>query len=143
MDDDTLLRGFLGRDLPASAWTHEAHLRVGYLHLRRYDLAEAHLRLRAGIILLNSVHGLVEGPTRGYSETLTWLWLVLLRAAMRAAGVPLAAPDAPAPSSLDFLDRATALRLRELVHRHYTPEHLNSPTARARLCAPDREPLPE
>ncbi len=70
-DDDALWREFHNHTLPEPQWTHAAHLRIAWFHLVRYELEEVHLRMRAGIVLLNAVHGLVETPQRGYHETLT------------------------------------------------------------------------
>ena len=68
LDDDALWRAFHDGALPAAQWTHAAHLRVAWLHLARYELDEAHLRMRVGIIRLNAAHGLVETAERGYHE---------------------------------------------------------------------------
>src|SRR5215467_15701930 len=83
ISDDDLWRAFHDRTLPHAQWSHTAHLRIASLHLARYELDEAHLRMRAGIIRLNAAHGLVESPQRGYHETLTRVWLVLVRDARR------------------------------------------------------------
>jgi hypothetical protein len=57
IDDDTLWRTFCDRTLGQAEWTHTAHLRVAWLHLARYPVDEAHLRMRVGIIRLNAAHG--------------------------------------------------------------------------------------
>src|SRR6187399_220245 len=77
LDDEALWAAFHAGTLPHARWNHAAHLRTAWLHLERYRLDEAHLRMRAGIIRLNAAHGLVESPARGYHETLTRVWLVL------------------------------------------------------------------
>src|ERR1700704_3087614 len=83
LDDDALWSAFGDRSLGSAQWTHAAHLRVAWLHLARYELDEAHLRMRVGIIRLNLAHELVETEVRGYHETLTRVWLVLMRAERR------------------------------------------------------------
>jgi len=83
LDDEALWRAFHDRTLAHAQWTHAAHLRVAWMHLARYELDEAHLRMRVGIIRLNAAHQLVETEMRGYHETLTRVWLVLVRAARR------------------------------------------------------------
>lgn len=131
MTDDALWIAFHERTLPHAEWTHAAHLRIAWLHLARYSLDEAHLRMRAGIIRLNAAHGLVESPERGYHETLTRVWLALVAAAR--------ARD-PGADSASFL--ASHALGRDAPLRHYTRERLFSLPARAMFVPPDVEPLP-
>lgn len=134
MDDQTLWEAFVGCTLTSDQWTHEAHVRTAFLHAQRYALDEAHLRLRAGIIRLNERHGLVETSTRGYFETLTRVWLVLVadaRARSRAT------------NSRELLERCPELQDRALPTRFYSKELLTSVRARAVFVTPDRSPLPD
>lgn len=131
LDDDALWRSFHETTLPAALWTHAAHLRIAWLHLARYDLDEAHLRMRIGIIRLNAAHGLVETPQRGYHETLTRVWLILVRAARALA----TGADSTTVLAQPGLDRAAPLA-------YYTRDRLFSVEARARFVAPDLADLP-
>jgi len=131
VDDDCLWRAFHDRTLPSSQWTHAAHLRIAWLHLARYELDEAHLRMRAGILRLNATHGLVETPQRGYHETLTRVWLALVRAARRAA----AGRDSTSVLGDPGLERTAPLRF-------YRRERLFSVEARATFVPPDLAELP-
>jgi hypothetical protein len=132
VSDDELWQAFHERTLPHAQWTHAAHLRVAWLHLARYELDEAHLRMRVGIIRLNAAHGLVETPQRGYHETLTRVWLVLVRAARgRAAEL-----DSTSVLSQPGLDRNAPLA-------HYSRDLLFSVAARAMFLPPDLAALPE
>jgi len=97
-------------------------------------LDEAHLRLRAGIIRLNERHGLVETSTRGYFETLTRVWLVLVADARSRSF---------ATNSRELLERCPELFDRTLPSRYYSKELLSSVRARALFVAPDRAPLPD
>src|SRR5215468_8269954 len=97
MSDDDLWGAFHDRTLTHGQWTHTAHLRIASLHLARYELDEAHLRMRVGIIRLNTAHGLVETPQRGYHETLTRVWLMLVREARRRMPAADSATLATAP----------------------------------------------
>ena len=125
---------FHDRSLPAAAWTHLAHLRVAWLHLARWPLLdEAHLRLRVGIIRLNHAHHLEETATRGYHETLTRVWLTLVRHARNLD---------PSTSSAAFLDHHADLLDRQAPLRHYTRDRLFSLEARTIYVAPDLAPLP-
>jgi hypothetical protein len=130
--DDDLWRAFHDGTLPAAQWTHTAHLRIAWLHLARHDLDEAHLRMRVGIIRLNAAHGLVETAQRGYHETLTRVWLVVVAAARRRA---------PGPDSTALLDRPGLDREAPLAH--YSRERLFSVAARARFVPPDLTELPD
>jgi len=104
------------------------------MHVQRFDLDEAHLRLRAGIIRLNQRHGLVETGMRGYFETMTRAWLVLVADALRRAVVA---------DSRDLLARCPELLNRELPLRYYSQALLTSVRARAVFLDPDLAPLPE
>lgn len=118
IDDDALWTAFHERTLPAAEWTHAAHVRIAAMHLARYGLDEAHLLMRVGIIRLNAAHGLVETPQRGYHETLTRVWLVLVAAARG-----------------EHIERDAPLR-------YYSRERLFSLAARTRFIEPDLAPLP-
>jgi hypothetical protein len=133
MDDDELWRRFAQKEFTPAEWTHELHLRTAFLHLARYELDEAHLRMRAGIIRLNERHGLEETPQRGYFETMTRAWLHLVGAARRRTG---------AASSLELLEKCPELLDRALPLRHYSKRVLMSARARAIFVEADLEPLP-
>ena len=134
MDDTALWEAFHAQTLTHAEWNHEAHLRVAWLHVSRYALDEAHLRMRAGIIRLNQKHGLVETAERGYFETLTFAWLALVGAAQR---------EVRAATSPELLVARPELRDKERVLRHYSRDLLRTVRARAVLVPPDLEPLPE
>jgi hypothetical protein len=133
MDDARLWQRFQAQDLAHAEWNHLAHVRTAYLHLVRWPIDEAHLRMRAGIIRLNHRHGIEESPARGYFETLTRVWLHLVGAA--------AGRTAPS-DSLDLLERSPELLDRMLPLRHYSKDRLMSERARALFVEPDLLPLP-
>ena len=133
MDDERLWAAFAEHALPPAQWTHEAHLRTAFLFRQRFELDEAHLRLRAGIIRLNERHGLVETIARGYFETLTRAWLILVSDALQRSG---------AQSSTELLARCPELLDRSLALRYYSKERLGSARARAIFVEPDLAPLP-
>jgi hypothetical protein len=133
MNDLELWDAFSQAALPEKEWTHRAHLRMAWLFSSRYPLDEAHVLIRVGIIRLNATHGLVETAARGYHETITRVWLVLMRAMMK---------EVPSPSSLDFLEVCTERLGRDALLRHYSRERLGSLEARARFVEPDLLPLP-
>lgn len=134
MDDQRLWQAFNDSALIRAEWTHETHVRTAFLHCQRYPLDEAHLRLRAGIIRLNERHGLIETSARGYFETLTRAWLVLVADAGARSG---------ATSSRELLERCPELYDRTLLSRYYSNELLASVRARAIFVTPDLESLPD
>ena len=133
MTDDELWLRFSQQSIGHAEWDHQLHLRTAYLHLARFSFDEAHLRLRAGIIRLNQRHGLEESASRGYFETLTRVWLLL---------VARAAARCQPSTSIELLERCSELLDRQLPLRHYSKERLATPRARAIFVDPDLEPLP-
>jgi hypothetical protein len=133
MDDAALWEAFTNATLPEKDWTHRGHLRVAWMYSNRYSLDEAHVLMRVGIIRLNASHGLVETAARGYHETLTRVWLVLVRALMK---------EQPAVTSAAFVDAGGAWLARDAALTHYSRERIMSVEARARFVEPDVEPLP-
>ena len=133
MDDVELWDAFDTASLPEREWTHLAHLRVAWLFSQRYGLDEAHLLMRVGIIRLNAFHGLVETAARGYHETITRVWLTLVRKLM---------VEIESESSNAFVAGGGAWLEREALLRHYSRGRLFSAEARARFVEPDLEPLP-
>lgn len=90
--------------------------------------------MRAGIIRLNERHGLVETSERGYFETLTRVWLVL---------VADARAETAALDSREFLERCPELLDRTLPLRYYSKACLTAVRARAIFVSPDLAPLPD
>ena len=131
LDDAALWTAFHDRSLPEAQWNHRAHLRVAWMHLARTRLDEAHLLMRVGIIRLNLAHGLVETAQRGYHETLTRVWLVLVGAARQRE---LCADSAAFIAAHDLG--------REAPLRFYSRERLFSLAARTVFVDPDLAPLP-
>jgi GNAT superfamily N-acetyltransferase len=133
LDDDILWAAFRNVTLPHAEWTHRSHVRMAFLHLARWPLDEAHLRLRVGIIRLNTSHGLEETPARGYHETLTRAWLSLT--AHARGGRYFASSEAFLTEHPDLLDKHLALRF-------YSGARLDSVHARSVFVEPDLAPLP-
>ncbi len=133
MTDDELKAAFQSSTLPSADWTHRAHLRVAWLFLREHDLDEAHLLMRVGIIRLNAAHGLIETRERGYHETLTRFWLVLVRSLMQA----------PASDSEAFVDASSEHLAKDAALRHYSRERILGLRARTVFVEPDLRALPQ
>ena len=132
---EDLAARFTACTLPASEWTHTAHLRVGLWHVELYGAAEALDRLRAGIRKLNESHGNQNTATSGYHETITEAYVRLIAAFLDASG---------AGQSTD--ERASALLASPIAHRgvlftFWSKDVLMSPAARAAWTPPDVAPL--
>lgn len=134
---DDLVRRFTARTLPKAEWTHEVHLRVGLWHIARYGPDEALARLRDGIRRLNDAHGTPNTAAGGYHETITRAYVTLL------AGFLARCPDELSLDDKAARLGASGLTARDVLLRHYSPERLFTPEARAGWVEPDRAPLPE
>ena len=132
LDDENLWAAFNQAALPMEAWTHRSHLRVAFMHLARWSVDESHLRMRVAIIRQNWEHGLEETAERGYHETLTRVWLVVLKSLPR---------DAHA-SSEDFIGAHPELLDKYLPLRFYSRERIMSLRARTVFVEPDLAALP-
>jgi hypothetical protein len=128
VDVEDLVARFSGCTLPKPERTHHAHLTVGLWHVRQYGADEALTRLRAGIRRLNDSHGTPNSATRGYHETITRAYVMLLTDFL-----------ASCPESLDeqvarLLQSPVAEK--DYLLRFYSSEQLMSPEARAGWVAP-------
>jgi N-formylglutamate deformylase len=131
LPDDAFLTAFLACQLPAGAFNHRNHLRVAWLHLRRFPLEEAIERTCAGI----AHYAAHLNATDRYHRTLTEA-LIRIMSNAGASDTSL--------SFADFLALNPALTgdCRALIAAHYSPELLSRPEARYNFVAPDRHPLP-
>jgi hypothetical protein len=133
MSEDELWELFAASSLPGPDWTHGAHLRIAWMHLQQYDLDASHILMRVGIIKLNRFHQLVETPVRGYHESITRGWLLLVRSASRRF---------PSERSDVFMLAAGGELGTSALLGYYSKELLMSAAARARFIEPDLKQLP-
>jgi hypothetical protein len=133
--DAALLDGFERCTLPKPSWTHQAHVRIAWLHLRRDPFPEALTKMSAGIRKLNGAHGVENGPSSGYHETLTCAFMSMVWATMQSAEA--------GETSLEFCNANPHLLARTLPRLFYTRERMNSPEARLRFVPPDLVRLPQ
>jgi len=129
MTDDEFLTAFEAAAIARKEWTHEAHVRMAWLYLRRLPFAEALEKVRAGIRKLNAKIGSPDA----YHDTITVAHVRVIASRLRAGeGYPTFRDRNP-----DLFDRTFPALLR-----HYTKDRLYSPEARAAFIEPDREELP-
>ena len=131
MDPDEVAERFAQCRISHADWTHQAHLVVGLWHVHRFGAEKALELLRQGIRRLNDSHGTPNSVTRGYHETITRAYVLLL-AQFLAAG----RADAPLRERTAEL-LAGPLADKDALLRFYSRERLMSPEARAEWVAPD------
>jgi hypothetical protein len=134
MRDAALFEAFRSGTIAKRAWHHQAHVRVAYLHLRRYPFSVAVERMGAGIRKLNLVLGVRDGLAMGYHETLTRAFMCAIWATLRSAG--------PEKDSKAFWNANPHLWARTLPRLYYTRKRMMTPAAKMRFVLPDVAPLP-
>lgn len=138
MDDQEFLRRFEACLLTREEWTHRAHVKTGYLYLRRFPFDEALQRVRTGIRALNATLGTKETLTRGYNETTTRAFLHLIAATMQAYGEAI-----PASSADSFCDQHPQLLTRHVLRFFYSPRQSLNPLSKTEFVEPDLATLPK
>jgi hypothetical protein len=137
MDDEELLRRFESCTLTHDQWNHEAHIRVAFLYIRANPFETALDCIRSGIQRLNAAHEVPEGPTRGYNETTTRAFAVIIASTIAAYGVEM-----PTPTSTDFCKTHPHLLQKTLLRLFYSPSRRMDPRAKKRFLRPDLANLP-
>jgi hypothetical protein len=131
-----LVEGFKKRTLPASLWTHRAHLITGLWHHHHYSEMEAICLLRSGIIIYNASLGGENTYEKGYHETLTIFWCKILRHFISAnPGLPFA------EACKHFLESEWSSK--DLPLKYYTRDVLFSVDARAMWLRPNIDGHPK
>ena len=134
---DRLRARFVAQEIPASEWTHTAHLMTGAWLVFHLGPDAALAAMRTGLLRLNQRHGTPETPTRGYHETITRAYIELL--AIFLAGFPADTPLAPRVATL----LRHPLAARESLLSFYPRDRLMSSAARAAWVEPDRPLHPD
>ncbi len=131
------LDSFIGKwregTLPGQEFTHAAHVAAcAWLtfEYRGEELAEA---IKAELIRFNAAVGTPNSPDRGYHETLTRFWCVLVEALVAGQPTRLAA----ARHAVEAYGND-----RQASDRYYSFDVLKSRLARLEWIAPDVRPLP-
>jgi hypothetical protein len=130
LTDDEFLTQFEECTLPRAHWTHENHLRMAYLYLRRAPNAEAVLPfVRERIQAYNHANG----AYKGYHETITVAYLRIVADRLRRGSYP---------SFASFRTDNAGIFQSTYLLRHYSEAALFAEEARRVFVLPDREPLP-
>ena len=133
MSDDDFLTAFENCSLPFSQWNHRAHVRVAFLYLSRLGQAKAIDRIRSGIKAYNAVHGVEDGPAKGYHETTTQAFMRLIHEAARKRG--------PFQDSHQFCEKNPELLDRRVLLCYYMRDRIMEPAAKVGFAEPDIAPL--
>lgn len=135
MTDEEFLTAYEATTFPYQLWTHRAHVRLGFLFLKRAASFNVALdAIRGAIQAYNAVNR--EKVRRGYHETLTYAFLSLIAAAMRSA------PDATGGDAESFIDANPELLDQTILGRYYSTEVLRDERSRIEFVLPDLQPLP-
>ena len=122
---------FAAGAFPPKLFTHEAHLRLAWIHLRKYGLEQAIRNVTDQLQQFVQMVG-AEGK---FHMTLS---VAAVKAVYHFMG------RATSPDFRGLLEEFPALRdqFRELIDAHYGADRLNSPAARSTFLEPDRLPFP-
>jgi|GraSoiStandDraft_4_1057263.scaffolds.fasta_scaffold26886_4 hypothetical protein len=135
MDDETLLRLFEQGTFPADQWGHREHVKVAYLLLRRYPLAESTDRMRSALQAFATIHSVPNVLERGYHETITLVWMQLVHFTLCEYG--------PAESADHFYEQHPELSQSRALRFFYSRDRLMSWEAKQKFVDPDITPLPK
>ncbi|HSY17728.1 MAG TPA: transketolase C-terminal domain-containing protein [Candidatus Acidoferrales bacterium] len=135
VDDKIFLEQFESTAWPYQKWRHRQHIKVAYLYLRRYPLAEAQKRISQRIRAFNASKGVAESLTGGFHETMTQAWMHLVHYSLCEYG---AADTADA-----FYDQNPQLWGKKVLRYYYTKETYVTEKAKAEFVPPDVTPFPK
>jgi hypothetical protein len=143
-DDEVaaLVCAFENATIPASEFTHAAHIAVALSYLNTFSPDEALERMRENIRFFAAHHGV----TNLYHETLTTFWMRLLEHVASTSDVDPSRRSGIAKADLPLLRRINLIVedwiKRRPVETHYSPELIKSQAAREKWVPPDRLPIP-
>lgn len=131
LSDDDFLTAFNDCSAPPSAFNHEGHVRIAWIHLQRYPLAQAIQLTCDGIERFANHLGAPDKYNRTLSEA-----LMRIMASLGAADTRL--------SWDDYLSKNRGLfeNAQQLLGQYYSNELLNSKAAKTTFVQPDISPLP-
>ncbi len=126
MTDEELFESFEGNTLNPAEFTHDKHVRLGWIYCDRYPLAEAISRFKSAL----TVMVIRTGAADKYHETITWFYMLLINErAMKSSY----------ETSLDFLKDNQDLVKKggNVLNSYYSKELLASDEARKHYLLPD------
>ena len=137
-----LVSAFENATIPASEFTHAAHIAVALSYLDSFPPEQALELMREKIRAFAAHHGVGNL----YHETLTTFWMRLLEHVTSACDVDPSRCSESAKADLPLWRRINLIvdhwTVRRPVEAHYPRELISSPAARDKWCPPDLLPLP-
>jgi hypothetical protein len=127
----TLVSAFENATIPASEFTHAAHIAVALSYLDSFPPEQALERMREKIRAFAAHHGVGNL----YHETLTTFWMRLLEHIASTSDV-----DVPLWRRINLI--VEHWTKRRPVEAHYSRELIRSQAARDKWVPPDRLPIP-
>ena len=127
----TLVSAFENATIPASEFTHAAHIAVALSYLDSFPPEQALERMREKIRAFAAHHGIGNL----YHETLTTFWMRLLEHIASTSNV-----DIPLWRRINLI--VEHWTKRRPVEAHYSRELIRSQAARDKWVPPDRLPIP-
>jgi hypothetical protein len=134
IDDDEFLLRFEDCTWPLDQFHHREHVKVAYLYLRQFPLAEAIDRIRDGLKRYQAAHQVPDAIDQGYHETMTQAWMRLVHFIM--------CEHSPAETADEFFDAHPELWQMKVLRFFYSRERIMSPEAKANFVEPDIISLP-
>lgn len=129
------IHAFETGDINRFLWRHRHHI-LATCWLLEKNPNTALDELRAGIHRVNKALGTKDAPTRGYHETITRFWFLVIRQRWQKLSPALPFPSRANIVLNELADRGAMLR------EHYSDAVLMTPTARVGWVPPDLKPLP-
>ena len=126
-----LVHAFETATIPASEFTHVAHIAVALSYLAELPTDAALEKMREKIRAFAAHHGL----NNLYHETLTIFWMRLLDHVADSCD-----PDLPLWQRINLI--VARWGTRAPIDAHYSPERIKSEEARKNYVPPDRLPVP-
>jgi hypothetical protein len=137
-----LVLAFENASIPASEFTHAAHIAVALSYLNALSPDEALQRMREKIRFFAAHHGV----TNLYHETLTTFWMRLLEHVANTSDVDPSRRNTLAKADLPLWRRINLIvddwTKRRPVEVHYSTELIRSKAAREQWVPPDLLPTP-
>jgi hypothetical protein len=137
-----LVSAFENATIPASEFTHAAHIAVALSYLDAFSPEQALERMREKIRAFAAHHGV----TNLYHETLTTFWMRLLEHVAGTCDVDPSRRSVSVKADLPIWRRINLIvedwTKRRPIEAHYSTELIKSQAARENWIPPDRLPLP-
>lgn len=129
LSDQEFEMQFAGLKLKPSLFSHEAHIRLAYIHISKYGLKKAEENMCRQISSFGSFHG-----SNGFNKTVTIAAIKAVNHFMKKA---------KAQNFDEFVKEFPSLitSFKELIRKHYGFNVFSDPVAKKEYVAPDLLPF--